>query len=905
MSKSESETHPWHAMEKSAVLAALEAQGEGLSEAEAGRRLESHGPNSLPEARRRSALARFFDQFRNVLIYVLLAAAATTAAIEHFTDALVILGVVLINAVIGFIQEARAEAALEAIRALLDPIATVRRGGVRREIAATELVPGDIVLLDPGDRVPADIRLLGLRGLEVQEAALTGESMPVAKSTAPDAPETPLADRHGMAFSGTLVTRGAAEGVVVATGTDSEMGRIGKMIAEAEATETPLMKRLRGFGRQLTIIIGVLAVSAVLFGTLVRGFPLQDMFLAAVAIAVAAIPEGLPAIMTIALAIGVQRMAGRNAIIRYLPAVEALGSVTVICTDKTGTLTFNQMMVERAVTPSGSHHLSGNGYEPEGGLSTDAEADSDVAEAEVGRLVRAGVLCSDATIEKRNDGWIVQGDPLEGALVAAASKTGIDVRAMRSDRPRRDVVPFESERRRMAVLTAPRDGGAVELIVKGAPETVLAICSHQIEGENEVVLDLPLWEAAMYRLMAEGYRVIAVAMRSVDDGKMDILDGDLEGGFVFLGMFGLWDPPRPEAVEAVAACRRAGIGVKMITGDHPETAAAIARRVGLPSEGVMTGAEIDSLDDAALLRGVREADVFARTTPEHKLRLVNALQAQGELVAMTGDGVNDAPALKRADIGIAMGARGTEAAKEASAMVLADDNFASIVSAVEEGRTVYDNLKKAIVFILPTDGGEGLALLVAILFGVALPVTALQILWVNTVTAVTLALAFGFEPAERDVMRVPPRPPSEAMLTVEFIWRTVLVSVLVVSGIFTVFGYAGVWNGSAGSLDYARTMAVNVIVIFEAVYLVNCRILRGPFWRADWGRGGIYALGAIVVVMALQMVLTYWPPMQALFGTVALAPVDWLLLMAAGAALLVIVEIDKAVWRLFSRRRPV
>ncbi|MGX1198637.1 cation-translocating P-type ATPase [Parvibaculum sp. MBR-TMA-1.3b-4.2] len=905
MSKLSSGPQPWHAMDEAAVLNALATQAKGLGEEEAARRLESHGPNSLPETRQRGVFQRFLDQFRNVLIYVLLVAAVVTGAIGHVTDALVILGVVLINAVIGFVQEGRAEAALDAIREMLAPLATVRRDGMRREIPARELVPGDVVLLDPGDRVPADLRLTGARGLEIQEAALTGESLPVVKETGPQAAETPMADRHDMAYSSTLVTRGAGEGVVVATGAESEMGRIGKMIAEAETLETPLMRRLRKFGGQLTIIIGALAVAAVLFGTLVRGYALQDMFLAAVAIAVAAIPEGLPAIMTIALAIGVQRMASRNAIIRYLPAVEALGSVTVICTDKTGTLTFNQMMVERVVTPSGRHDFSGAGYEPEGRLTTDGllnDGEGDLAEEEVRRLLAAGALCSDAALEKRDGGWAVQGDPLEGAILAAAPKVGLDTGALGLARPRRDVVPFESQRRLMAVLIASDEAQGAELIVKGAPETVLAVCDRQAGVDGDRPLDRSRWEEAMHRLMKEGDRVIAVARREVADGKADILDDDLKGGFVLLGLLGLSDPPRPEAVEAVAACRRAGIDVKMITGDHPATAEAVARRVGLSGDRVVTGTEIDGLDDEDLRACVREADVFARTTPEHKLRLVNALQARGELVAMTGDGVNDAPALTRADIGIAMGARGTEAAKDASAMVLADDNFASIVSAVEEGRTVYENLKKSIVFILPTSGGEAMVLIGAILAGTILPVTAVQILWVNMVTTVTLALALAFEPSGKDIMTQRPRPTGEALISGQLLWRTAFVSLLMMAGIFAVF--FGLGEASA-SLAHRQTLAVNMLVAFEAFYLLNCRELRLSLFHAHWGRGARPVLLAIVSVFALQAVFTYWPPAQALFGTAPLALSDWLLLGAAGLALLVIVEADKAVWRLFSRRRPV
>jgi magnesium-transporting ATPase (P-type) len=756
----------WHSTDPEQVLATQGVAPSGLPAAEVVRRRATHGPNRLTPSKRRGPLLRFALQFHNVLIYVLLAAAAVTAALGHAVDTAVILGVVFINALIGFLQEGKAEKSLDAIRGMLSLNAAVVRDGRRIEIAAEDLVPGDIVCLASGDKVPADLRLFETRSLRIEEAALTGESLPVDKSTAAVAEDAPIADRTGMAYSGTMVVFGQGRGVVVATGDASEIGRIGRMLAEVETVETPLLKKMAVFGRGLTAGVLALAALTIAFGMAVHGQSAGDMLLAAVGLAVAAIPEGLPAIMTITLAIGVQRMAGRNAIIRRMPAVETLGAVTTICSDKTGTLTKNEMTVQRLATADGLVEVSGVGYAPRGGF---AVAGVDVDPAELADIARVALLCNDAVLREAGGEWRLEGDPTEGALLTLALKAGLDPRLEAEARPRVDVIPFESEHRFMATLHHDHAGHVVAY-VKGAPERILGMCSLQRERGGDGPIDLAPWQARTDALATEGFRVLALASRPMAAGKRELVFGDVEGGLTLLALAGIMDPPRDEAVRAVAACRAAGIRVKMITGDHAVTATAIARSMGLGrGDGQsLTGAEIEAMDEAALRQAVRDVDVFARASPEHKLRLVQAMQANGEVVAMTGDGVNDAPALKRADVGVGMGRKGTEAAKEAAEMVLADDNFASIAAAVEEGRTVFENLRKAVVYVLPTSVGQASMVLIAVLLGMTLPITPVQILWVNMVTAVTLSLAIAFERPEPGLMTRPPRDPAEPLVESAF-----------------------------------------------------------------------------------------------------------------------------------------
>ena len=880
----------WHNLPPQEALAALESQPAGLSSNEAERRLGLYGPNRLPAAPRDSPAMRFARQFHNVLIYVLLVSALITALLDHWVDCGVILGVVLINAVIGVIQEGKAESALDAIRNMLSPNATVLREGRRHEIPAERVVPGDVVLLASGDKVPADLRLIESRQLRVEEAALTGESEAVEKDVAALGADAVVADRRCMAYSGTLVVYGQARGVVVATGAQTEIGRISGMIAAVDKLETPLLRQMAGFGRQLTAAILLLAAVTFFFGVWVRGYGWSDMFFAAVGLAVAAIPEGLPAVMTIVLATGVQRMARRNAIIRRLPAVETLGSVTVICSDKTGTLTRSEMAVQRIVTADRIFEVSGSGYAPHGGF---AIAGHEVFVEEYPELIelgRAALLCNDAGLRHDAAGWAVEGDPTEGALLTLAAKTGLDFGFEREALPRTDLIPFESQHRFMATLHHDREGHGF-IFLKGAPERVMAMC-HTERADGE---DRPLrharWQQAMLDAAQQGFRLLAVAMRPAAEGQRDLGFTDIEQGFALLGVFAIADPPREEAIRAVAHCRAAGIRVKMVTGDHADTARAIGARFGLATDRVLSGSGIERMSEEELRGAVASADVFARASPEHKLALVRALQANGEVVAMTGDGVNDAPALKRADVGVAMGRKGTEAAKEAAEMVLADDNFASIDAAVEEGRTVYDNLKKSIVFILPTNGGEAMVIVAAIILGLTLPITPVQILWVNMVTAITLSLALAFEVPEAGAMKRPPRAPSEPLLSRFLAWRIFLVSALMVAGGLGFF----LWEQALGAgTEAARTAAVNALVMSETFYLFNCRSLFASSCNLNSFASSRPALISVACMVLLQGLFTYAPLFQRLFGTAALDATVWWRILLFGVALFVIVEAEKA-----------
>ncbi len=883
----------WHAEFVDDVTAALASGAAGLSSSEAAARLARFGPNFLPAPKPRSAWRRFLAQFQNLLIYVLLAAAVVTAGIGEWIDALVILGVVVINAVVGFVQEGRAEAALESIRAMLSPRATVMRDGQRVTVAAQGLVPGDTVFLQAGDRVPADLRLIDVASLRCDEAALTGESVPAEKSVEPVRSDAPVGDRRSMAYSGMLATYGQATGLVVATGSATEIGRISHLLATLEVRDTPLTRRLDGFARQLTVIVLMLAAAVLAFGTLIRGYSAQEMFLAAVGIAVAAIPEGLPAIMTIALAVGVQRMARRHAIVRHLPSVETLGSVGIICTDKTGTLTRNEMTVRNVAMARANITIGGTGYGPEGEIKLDGRPVEGAVRAGLIEFAQAGLLCNEARLRQADGQWRLTGDPTEGALVTLALKLGFDPALEAAAHPRLATIPFAAERQYMASVHA--HGAGTRLILKGAIERLLPMCGAARDGTGTVPLDAAFWQARMEAMAERGQRVLAIATKDLPAGTQQ-LDAALHlDGLVLLGLCGMIDPPRPEAVTAVRRCHEAGIRVKMITGDHAVTALAIAREVGLVATGcAVTGRELALLDTDALESLALASDVFARVSPEQKLRLVEALQRRGEVVAMTGDGVNDAPALKRADIGVAMGERGTEAAKEAAAMVLADDNFASIEAAVEEGRTVYDNLQKSILFILPTNGGECLLLIGAILLGTELPITALQILWVNMITTVALDLALAFEPAEPGVMHRPPRVPDEPLLSRHVLWLVLLVTLVIEAGAFGGFLW---YRHSGAELELARTVAVNTLVFCEVFYLFSCRSLSEPALTRSGLLGSRVVLAAVAVVALFQLLYTYAPPLQTVFGSRPLAAADWLYVLAASAVLLPIVDVSEALLR--------
>ena len=886
---------PWHTLSREQVLQALNSAPGGLNEAEARDRLQRHGPNRLRSAPARSPVMRFLLQFHNVLIYVLLASAAITALLGHVVDTAVILGVTIINAIVGFVQEGKAESALAAIRNLLSLRAMVLRDGQRREIAAEELVPGDWVLLQSGDKVPADLRLLEIRSLCIQEAALTGEADAVNKHPAPLPGDAPLGDRLCMAYSGTLVTQGQGVGVVVASGMQTEIGRISSLLEQIEDVTTPLLRQMAQFGRWLSAVIVLAAAATFAAGVFWRGHPASEMFVAAVALAVAAIPEGLPAIMTIILAIGVQRMAGRNAIIRRLPAVETLGAVTVICSDKTGTLTRNEMTVQQVVTPMRQIQVSGVGYAPVGDFqSRGVLLDLDQA-ADLRAIGLAAQLCNDAVLRDQDGHWQMDGDPTEGALLTLARKLGLDPGEGQTRFHRLDSIPFESEHRFMATLHHDHHSGGHIIHVKGAPERVLAMCVDQQQGHDLQPLHTDAWREQVEALAARGQRVLAVACRSAPSQLRELTFAEVESGLTLLGLLGISDPPRAEAIDAVHQVHAAGIRVKMITGDHGATAQAIAAQIGIGTNGqVLTGAELETLDDAALQARVLDIDVYARASPEHKLRLVKALQDRGQVVAMTGDGVNDAPALKRADVGVAMGLKGTEAAKEAAAMVLADDNFASIAHAVEEGRTVYDNLRKALLFTLPTNGAEALVIVAAILFGVALPLTPVQVLWVNMVTAVTLSLALAFEPAEAGVMQRAPRDPAEPLINAFMLWRIIFTSVVLVIAPLSLF----LWQSSQGVDEaLARTVAVNALVVGEIFYLFNSRYIYDSILSRTGLFGSRPVLITIGILLLLQLAFTYFPPLRYLMGTAPMPARDWVIVTLAGLAVLLLVELEKALWR--------
>ena len=873
------------------TLALLGSSSAGLSAREADARLARCGPNRLPTAARRSVLMRFLLQFHNILIYVLLGAAAITAGLGHLVDTGVILAVVVVNAVVGFVQEGKAEAAMDAIRGMLAPRASVVRDGERREVDAATLVPGDIVVLEAGDKVPADLRVLEAFGLQAQEAVLTGESVPVDKTSSPVAADAPLGDRAGMAFSGTLITSGQGRGVVVATGAGTEIGRISGLLSEVETLTTPLVLQMDRFAKWLTVFILIVAGLLLAYGHFVGHHAFAEIFMTVVGLSVAAIPEGLPAVLTITLAVGVQAMARRHAIVRRLPAIETIGAVSVICTDKTGTLTRNEMMVASVATQRHVFESAGDGYAPHGVMKL---ADSEIAPGEfavLGELGHAAVLCNDAALHQVGETWSVAGDPMEGALLAFAGRIGLDARTVQAAWTRTDAIPFDARHRYMATLNHDHQGHAA-IHVKGAPEQVLAMCAGQrgSDGGNEL-LDGDYWQARAEDIAARGQRVLAFAMRAVQPAHTVLGVADIEGHLVLLGLVGMIDPPRPEAIDAVAECRGAGIRVKMITGDHARTAGAIGAQIGLENpHRVLTGAELDAMSDVELRDAVIDCDIFARTSPEHKLRLVMALQAHGLTVAMTGDGVNDAPALKRADAGIAMGQKGSEAAKEASELVLADDNFASIAAAVREGRTVYDNIRKVISWTLPTNGGEAMTVIVALLFGLTLPVTPIQILWINLITAATLGIALAFEPTERNTMLRAPRRRDEPLLGGELMWHVLLVSALFLVFVYGVFSYA-LERGYPTAL--ARTMAVNTIVVLEIFHLFFIRNLYGTSltWAALRGTPAVWL--TVLGVTGAQFTITYAPMLQPLFGTAAVPVADGFLIVLLGGVFFALIETEK------------
>jgi magnesium-transporting ATPase (P-type) len=866
----------------------------GLDLPEASARLQKYGPNRLPEGRKRGPFARFLSQFNNILIYVLLAAGFTKLMLSLWIDAGIIFAVVVLNSLLGFIQEGKAEKALDSIRNMLSAEARTLRGGETRMIPAEELVPGDLVLLESGDKIPADLRLIDAKNLRTEEAALTGESVPAEKTVDCVPANATVGDRGSMAFSGTMVVSGRATGVVVATGSDTELGRINRLLAEVSALETPLLRQIKKFGYAITAVIGVISVLIFAYGHWVKEMDFVRIFQAVVGIAVSAIPEGLPALITITLAIGVQRMAQRHAIIRRLPAVETLGSVSRICSDKTGTLTLMEMMVVSAVTAESTYQVTGDGYAPAGEIKKEGAVTR--AEAVLTLMGRVSMLCNDAELFQQDGTWKVEGDPTEGALYPFAIKMGMDRQAEQAAFPRIDAIPFESEHKYMATLHKSADGKQF-LLVKGAPEVILEQCDRQLTTSGQSApLDRGRFENEADRLASQGERVLALAWLEDPDVQAGAFaPADLPGTLVLLGLIGLLDPPRAEAIEAVKECHGGGIRVTMITGDHKVTAAAIAAMLDIgDGKTAITGAEIEQMDTATLQDRVAAVDVFARASPEHKLRLVKAIQANRQIVAMTGDGVNDAPALKKADIGVAMGIKGTEVTKEAAGMILADDNFASIAAAVKEGRTVYNNIEKAVLFMLPTNVAQGLVIAVAILFGFVLPITAPQILWVNMVTSVALSLVISFEPHETDVMLRPPRAVDRPIVTVFGLWRIVFVGLALLA--YTLLAFF--WMKSQGASDsLARTVAVNAITMGQVFYLLNSRYLLESSLSLKAHLGNKYLPLGILAVVILQLLFTYTTPFQAMFGNEAIPLRIWPWLFAGGLVFFFVVEIEKLVIR--------
>ena len=885
------DTPAWHALDGASCLQKLDSQSNGLTAEQVRQRVQQYGPNSLPSAPPLPAWRRFLRQMQNTLIYVLLGCAGLTLLLGHWLDSLVILGVVLINALVGFIQEGRAEQAMRAIAGLLSLHCRVRREHGLQELPAEQLVPGDIVLLEEGDRVPADLRLLNCRDLRIEEAALTGESLPADKQSEPVSSSAVLADRQSMAYSGCLVSTGSGYGVVVATGQATELGRISHLLQQVEVLQTPLLRDMARFARQLSLVILVLAAATLAFGFLLRDYSSAELLMASVSLAVAAIPEGLPAVLTIILALGVQRMARERAIICRLPAVESLGAVTVICSDKTGTLTRNEMTVQHLFCATAHYQVEGIGYAPYGALCNACGETLEQIPAEVLQLARAGLLANHGTLYRDQDTWQISGDPTEAALLTLAGKLGLDSSAEHAEQPRVDSLPFSSERRCTASLHHDHHGNGY-LYWIGAPERLLEVADQQWQDAQARPIDRNYWQDCLHQGASMGLRMLGIGMRRMPADKQQLDYADIEAQFILLGLVGLQDPPREEAIRAIAACHSAGIAVKMITGDHVATATAIAARLGLVGTRALTGAQLDELDDPALDACLDETAVFARTTPEHKLRLVQRLQACGARVAMTGDGVNDAPALKRADIGIAMGIKGTEAAKSAAQMVLADDNFATLERAVAQGRAVYDNLKKSILFILPTNGGQAMVMLSAILLGLQLPITPLQILWVNMVTTVTLALALAFEPAEAGLMQRPPRDPRQPLLSGLLLWRIVFVSLLLSGACLGLFLYS---QQLGWSLEASRSLAVNALVLGEMGYLFSTRRLHGVANFAWRDNPMAWTMVGILLVLQLAFIELAW--LQQLFATQSIGWQGWLYCLPVAVLICLLSELEKYLLR--------
>lgn len=892
----------WHALDGAAVLDELGTRESGLTAAEAAELLQKHGKNTLSRSESTGPWLIFLRQINNPIGWLLLGSGTAALLLDKPTDAAVVYGALVVNAIIGFVQEYRAGKAIEALAAMVPETATVLRDGQALSMSAEELVPGDVLTLQSGDKVPADLRLIKVKNLLVEEAALTGESLPVGKRTDPVAADAPLGDRTGMAYSGTLVVQGTATGAVVETGNQTELGRINRLLNQTTQLETPLTRQLAKVSKGITVAVVLVVTVLLAFGIWIKNAPLAEALMVAISLAVAAIPEGLPAVITICLAIGVRRMVGRHAVVRHLPAVETLGSTTVICSDKTGTLTRNEMTVQVAWLEGREYRVSGIGYAPEGEVEHDGVRVGELPEA-LGDLMRIAILCNDATLRLEEGLWAITGDPTEAAMVVAGRKAGLDDEELRKSHQRLDVIPFESDTKFMATLH--RVDGEKRILLKGAPETVLARCALE-EAARRPVTD------AMDTYAREGMRVIAFAQRR-NVGAEEIEPKDVESGLEFVGLLGMIDPPRSEAIDAIRVCHGAGIAVKMITGDHPVTAEAIGRELGLLQRGqtALQGRDLEGKSDQQLQDLVLKTNVFARVAPEHKIKLVQALQAQGHVVAMTGDGVNDAPALKRADIGVAMGITGTAVSKEAAKVVLMDDNFATIAAAVEEGRRVYDNLVRSLAFILPTNLGLACTLSVAMFFfptinvgggqALLLAMSPSQTLWINLIASVTLSVPLAFEVLEPNAMRRPPRAPDAPVFSRFIVFRLVLVALIMTAGACGLF----LWEyfrqigpepvapaRHALALAEAQTMCVTSIVFTQVFYLLNCRSMRDSiFVQGLFTNPAVYI--GIGVLLLLQASFIYLAPLQTLFHS---APLDGRSLLEAlmvGAVVLPAISIEK------------
>ncbi|WP_214775305.1 cation-transporting P-type ATPase [Exiguobacterium sp. s37] len=877
----QNEDRPWHALEVDEVRTHVETDLEsGLTTESVTSRQDEFGKNVLPEKEKTPEIIKFLRQFNDVLVYVLLAAAVVTGFLGEYIDTIVIVLVVTIIGVVGYLQENKAEEALEGIKKLLETKATVVRNGKQSEIDSSDLVVGDVLVLAAGDKVPADARVVQAEKFKVEESALTGEATTVEKKSDVVKEEAVLADRKNMVYSGTSVATGSAKAIVTAIGEGTELGQINASISEVQTVKTPLIRQTTKFGQTVSIAILIISVVIYAFGYFLRDYEPVELMLTTIGLAVAAIPEGLPAVISIILALGVRNMAEQKAIVRSLPSVETLGAVSVICTDKTGTLTKNEMTVKQIVTAKHDIEVSGSGYAPNGDLELNGQPfDLDDDESMID-LLTVGKTCNDAQLNEEDGGWVINGDPTEACLLTVAEKAERPIERLKVI----SKIPFDSEYKYMATLVDYK--GERMIFVKGAPDRLFDMASSEDFKQD-------YWDEKRKEIADRGQRVLGAGLKRVDSSKASIDHEDVEDGLTFLGLFGIVDPPRQEAIDAVAACRDAGIRIKMITGDHKDTAVAIAKELGMEVEGALEGRELTDMTDEEIKEASVHNDVFARTSPNDKLRLVKGLQENGLITSMTGDGVNDAPALKRADIGVAMGIKGTEVAKEASQMVLVDDNFKTIYNAVREGRRVYDNLKKTILFLLPTNGGQALLVAMSILLGAAAPLSPVQILWVNMVVAITLSLAIAFEPLEESTMKRPPRPANVPLLSRYYIFRVTFVSIII--------GGGSLWiNYMLGDFDYSteklQTITLNAIVMAQLFHLYNCRTELAPAFNRHFFDNKIAFLVSALLI-ALQLFITYVPFMHTLFGTAPLTWEDWIYPVAFGAVVFIIVEIEKAISR--------